>query len=29
MFWVRVYERVERGRDELPVLGAGVLLAFG
>ncbi len=24
--WVRVYERVERGGDERPVLGAGVLL---
>jgi hypothetical protein len=29
MFWVRVYERVERGGDERPVLGAGVLRAFG
>ncbi len=26
MFWVWVYERVERGGDERPVLGAGVLL---
>ncbi len=26
MLWVRVYERVERGGDERPVLGAGVLL---
>jgi hypothetical protein len=26
MFWVRVYEGVERGGNERPVLGAGVLL---